>query len=91
MTEVFLDTSFAIALSSVTDRNHVRAVELANQPLERTVEKILVHCEDGLQPLNLAVNFFRCQRRKHFAINDLGFSNKIKFPRNIKIRSKQSF
>jgi uncharacterized protein len=31
MTEVFLDTSFAIALSSVTDQNHVRAVELANQ------------------------------------------------------------
>jgi uncharacterized protein len=31
MTEVFLDTSFAIALSSVTDRNHVQAVELANQ------------------------------------------------------------
>ena len=31
MIEVFLDTSFAIALSSVTDRNHVRAVKLANQ------------------------------------------------------------
>jgi uncharacterized protein len=31
MTEVFLDTSFAIALSSVTDQNHVRAVQLANQ------------------------------------------------------------
>jgi uncharacterized protein len=31
MTEVFLDTSFAIALSSVPDRNHVRAVQLANQ------------------------------------------------------------
>lgn len=31
MTEVFLDTSFAIALSSVTDQNHLRAVELANQ------------------------------------------------------------
>ena len=31
MTEVFLDASFAIALSSVTDRNHVRAVELARQ------------------------------------------------------------
>ena len=28
---VFLDTSFAIALSSVTDQNHLRAVELANQ------------------------------------------------------------
>jgi uncharacterized protein len=31
MTEVFLDTSFAIALSSVTDQNHVRAVKLASQ------------------------------------------------------------
>ncbi len=31
MTEVFLDTSFAIALSSVTDHNHQRAVNLANQ------------------------------------------------------------
>jgi uncharacterized protein len=31
MTEVFLDTSFAIALSSVTDQNHSRAVKLANQ------------------------------------------------------------
>lgn len=31
MTEVFLDTSFAIALSSVTDQNHARAVKLANQ------------------------------------------------------------
>jgi uncharacterized protein len=31
MTEVFLDTSFAIALSSVTDQNHVQAVKLANQ------------------------------------------------------------
>jgi uncharacterized DUF497 family protein len=31
MTEFFLDTSFAIALSSVTDQNHVRAVKLANQ------------------------------------------------------------
>ena len=31
MTEVFLDTSFAVALSSVTDQNHVRAVKLAHQ------------------------------------------------------------
>ncbi|MEB3309484.1 MAG: type II toxin-antitoxin system VapC family toxin [Snowella sp.] len=31
MTEVFLDTSFAIALSSITDQNHIRAVQLANQ------------------------------------------------------------
>lgn len=31
MIEVFLDTSFAIALSAVTDQNHIRAVELADQ------------------------------------------------------------
>ena len=31
MNEVFLDTSFAIALSSITDQNHERAVRLANQ------------------------------------------------------------
>ncbi len=31
MAEVFLDTSFAIALSATTDQNHARAVDLANQ------------------------------------------------------------
>jgi predicted nucleic acid-binding protein len=31
MTEVFLDTSFAIALSATTDQSHARAVDLANQ------------------------------------------------------------
>jgi uncharacterized protein len=31
MIEVFLDTSFAIALSSQTDRNHLQAIELASQ------------------------------------------------------------
>lgn len=31
MIEVFLDTSFAIALSAVTDQNHIRAVQLADQ------------------------------------------------------------
>jgi uncharacterized protein len=31
MNEVFLDTSFAIALSSVTDQNHLRAAKLASQ------------------------------------------------------------
>lgn len=31
LNEFFLVPSFAIALSSVTDQNHVRAVELANQ------------------------------------------------------------
>ena len=31
MIEVFLDTSFAIALSSITDQNHLRAVELAHR------------------------------------------------------------
>jgi uncharacterized protein len=31
MAEVFLDTSFAIALSAVTDQNHARAVQIAEQ------------------------------------------------------------
>ncbi|MEL6438995.1 MAG: type II toxin-antitoxin system VapC family toxin [Cyanobacteria bacterium J06621_8] len=31
MAEVFLDTSFAIALSSITDQNHAKAVEIAGQ------------------------------------------------------------
>jgi uncharacterized protein len=31
MSEVFLDTSFAIALSAVTDENHGRAVQIAEQ------------------------------------------------------------
>lgn len=31
MTEIFLDTSFAIALSATTDQNHARAVELASR------------------------------------------------------------
>ncbi|QXE26446.1 hypothetical protein B6N60_05178 [Richelia sinica FACHB-800] len=31
MNEFFLDTSFAIALSAITDQNHARAVELAEQ------------------------------------------------------------
>ncbi|TYQ26598.1 type II toxin-antitoxin system VapC family toxin [Pseudanabaena sp. UWO310] len=31
MREVFLDTSFAIALSAITDQNHAKAVELAEQ------------------------------------------------------------
>jgi predicted nucleic acid-binding protein len=31
MNEVFLDTSFAIALSSITDQHHGKAVELATQ------------------------------------------------------------
>jgi len=31
MHEVFLDTSFAIALSATTDQNHVKAVNLAEQ------------------------------------------------------------
>ncbi|MBE9058455.1 type II toxin-antitoxin system VapC family toxin [Sphaerospermopsis sp. LEGE 08334] len=31
MIEVFLDTSFAIALSSLTDQNHLMAVQIANQ------------------------------------------------------------
>ncbi|MEN9518608.1 MAG: hypothetical protein RLZZ381_1196 [Cyanobacteriota bacterium] len=35
MIEVFLDTSFAIALSSVTDQNHVLAVKLAEQIVKK--------------------------------------------------------
>jgi hypothetical protein len=31
MNEVFLDTSFAIALASITDQHHARAVQLAHQ------------------------------------------------------------
>ena len=31
MREIFLDTSFAIALSAITDQNHAKAVELAEQ------------------------------------------------------------
>ncbi|MEI6065079.1 MAG: PIN domain-containing protein, partial [Pseudanabaena sp. ELA748] len=31
MREVFLDTSFAIALSAITDQNHAKAVALAEQ------------------------------------------------------------
>ena len=31
MNEVFLDTSFAIALSSITDQHHAMAVQLAHQ------------------------------------------------------------
>jgi uncharacterized protein len=31
MREFFLDTSFAIALSAITDQNHAKAVELAEQ------------------------------------------------------------
>jgi predicted nucleic acid-binding protein len=31
MNEIFLDTSFAIALSAITDQNHARAIELAEQ------------------------------------------------------------
>ena len=31
MREVFLDTSFAIALSATTDQNHIKAIKLAEQ------------------------------------------------------------
>ncbi|MBW4441021.1 MAG: type II toxin-antitoxin system VapC family toxin [Plectolyngbya sp. WJT66-NPBG17] len=31
MPKIFLDTSFAIALSAITDQNHIRAVQLADQ------------------------------------------------------------
>ncbi len=53
MTEVFLDTSFAIALSSVTDQNHLRAVQLANQIENNethlvTTQAILLEIGNGL-------------------------------------------
>jgi len=40
MTEVFLDTSFAIALSATTDQSHARAVDLANQ-LEKNSTRLV--------------------------------------------------
>lgn len=40
MTEVFLDTSFAIALSAITDQNHARAVDIANQ-LEKSNTRLV--------------------------------------------------
>lgn len=40
MDEVFLDTSFAIALSSVNDRNHARAIQLADR-LERQATRLV--------------------------------------------------
>ena len=40
MIEVFLDTSFAIALSSVSDKNHLKAVEIANQ-LEKNQTRLV--------------------------------------------------
>ncbi|MFQ4144901.1 hypothetical protein [Chlorogloeopsis sp. ULAP02] len=41
MTEVFLDTSFAIALSSITDQNHLRA-EVALKELGISVNRNLI-------------------------------------------------
>ena len=40
MTEVFLDTSFAIALSATSDQSHARAVDLADQ-LENSGTRIV--------------------------------------------------
>jgi uncharacterized protein len=40
MAEVFLDTSFAIALSATTDQNHARAVNLADQ-IEKSGTRIV--------------------------------------------------
>ncbi len=53
MIEVFLDTSFAIALSSITDMNHGRAVELAHKlEIQRTrlvtTEAILLEIGNAL-------------------------------------------
>lgn len=40
MAEVFLDTSFAIALSATNDQSHTRAVDLANQ-LEKSGTRLV--------------------------------------------------
>ena len=40
MIEVFLDTSFAIALSSVSDKNHIKAVQIADQ-LEKNQTRLV--------------------------------------------------
>lgn len=53
MNEVFLDTSFAIALSSITDQHHVRAVQLphqlqANQNYLVTTQCILLEIGNAL-------------------------------------------
>ena len=44
MTEVFLDTSFAIALSSVTDRHHPQAMTIAAE-LTRQKTKLVTSLE----------------------------------------------
>ncbi len=53
MAEVFLDTSFAIALSATTDQSHARAVDLANQLEENgtrlvTTQAILLEIGNAL-------------------------------------------
>ncbi|HXC25254.1 MAG TPA: PIN domain-containing protein [Gemmatimonadaceae bacterium] len=48
--KVFLDTSFALAAFSVTDRHHARALELAFQLQKQNVQIITTHaimCEIG--------------------------------------------
>ncbi|AFZ45540.1 hypothetical protein PCC7418_3426 [Halothece sp. PCC 7418] len=58
MIEVFLDTSFAIALSSVSDKNHLKAVQIANQ-LEKnqtrlvTTQAILLEIGNALSKKNI--------------------------------------
>jgi Predicted nucleic acid-binding protein, contains PIN domain len=42
MNEVFLDTSFAIALSSITDQHHAIAVQLADQ-LQATQARLVTN------------------------------------------------
>jgi uncharacterized protein len=56
MIEVFLDTSFAIALSTVTDQNHLRAVQLADQLEDNktrlvTTQAILLEIGNALSKL----------------------------------------
>lgn len=40
MFEVFLDTSYAIALSAITDRNHAKAIEIAEQIEDRNTRLV---------------------------------------------------
>jgi uncharacterized protein len=56
MIEVFLDTSFAIALSTITDQNHLRAVQLADQLEDNktrlvTTQAILLEIGNALSKL----------------------------------------
>lgn len=66
MLEVLVDTSFAIALSSKTDQNHSKAVQLADQ-LETTKTRLVI-----TQPILLEIgNSLAKQRYRTAAIQPL--------------------